>query len=151
MRSMTEEQDKIIRENMELVDRYSFLKPRSVMTGDIVDHYDYTWTMLDMMPIGWKKAFGVRMCEELREALVESGCLDTYQVLEVKEKYWSLRWYSIGGTEQTDEIENRYMALSEMTCIQCGEPEFMWNSDLSFMPLCSKCADELRKRKETLI
>ena len=62
--------------NRELIERYPFLMPRNCWTGKIPEEFNYSYTELDAMPDGWRKAFGERMCEEIREALVEDNCLD---------------------------------------------------------------------------
>ena len=50
-----------IQENMQLVEEYTFLKPL-----DAGKDYDYSYTYLDDIPLGWKKAFGRQFCKELK-------------------------------------------------------------------------------------
>lgn len=129
--------------NRELIDRYPFLLPRNRWTGKPVADYDYSFTELDNMPTGWRKAFGEQMCDELLEKLQQEGKLETYRILQIKEKYGALRWYSTGGTDETHWIAERYEKLSARTCIRCGTPateiSVHWVS-----PYCDTCAIEVK-------
>lgn len=44
--------------NKQLVEKYPFLLPRNRWTGKVQEDYDYSYTELDGMPDGWRKAFG---------------------------------------------------------------------------------------------
>lgn len=150
--------------NKELCDRYPFLIPFNRFSGmrltdpqaqeggfwpcspeSIPDPYDYESTELDDMPVGWRKAFGEQMCEEIRNALLECGgeeALDKYRVTQIKEKYGYLQWYDSNGFREVDKIIRKYERISRFTCINCGEPatkiSLGWIS-----PYCDKCAKEL--------
>ena len=41
---------------------------------------------MNAMPYGWAKAFGYEMLCEIRDELVRIGCLDTYRIMDIKEK-----------------------------------------------------------------
>lgn len=47
--------------NQELIERFPFLIPRNRWTGKVPEDYDYSYTELDSMPDGWRKAFGEQM------------------------------------------------------------------------------------------
>ena len=82
-------------------------------------------TILDDMPIGWKKAFGVQMCREIKDALLRNGgrkALKQYHVDQVKEKYGSLRWYDSYGNDEVNDIIAKYECISYYTCVDCGRP-----------------------------
>ena len=96
--------------NTELVERYPFLALHNNWTGKVIEDYDpeRDGTYLDEMPVGWKIAFGEHMCEELRNELIKWDFLNTYSLLQVKEKYGSLRWYDNGspyGSYEKNYIE----------------------------------------------
>lgn len=137
--------DKIKEENRKLCERYPFLIPLNEWTGKPIKDYDYEWTYLDDIPEGWKKAFGIQMCEELRDILLEADYLDKYQVVQAKEKYGSLRWYSNGYPASVDDKYHawlkKYEYLSEKTCIRCGKPGTM-RYDGWVSPWCDECYDE---------
>ena len=129
---MTEEERK---ENERLISRYPFIADP--------DDPDYTW--LDGMPDGWRKAFGEKMCEEIREALVSDGMLERYQVFQVKEKFGGLRWYDNGNSEKVAEIIIKYTHLSYRTCAVCGEPAACMSTGY-ILPYCDRCAREEKAR-----
>ena len=59
--------------NQKLIERFPFLMPRNRWTGEVPEDYDYSYTELDSMPDGWRKAFGEQMCEDIREELAHAG------------------------------------------------------------------------------
>lgn len=124
--------------NKELCERYPFLIPWKVRQGIITD-YNYGRTLLDNMDPGWRKAFGIQMCEELRAALIAANALDRYQVGDIKEKWGELRWYSWGGANGTHEIEKKYLLLSRKICGKCGKPATHIGTAWVY-PYCSECA-----------
>ena len=110
----------IIKKNKELCKEYPFLKPRNRWTGKLVEDYDYSYTELDDMPLGWRIAFGEKLLKELKVALGDH--LNKYRIVQIKEKYGYLRWYDFGHTEEAYEVISKYSKLSETTCIVCGKP-----------------------------
>ena len=116
--------EKIIAENKRLVEEYPFLIPRNYFTDEILDDYDYSFTELDDMPEGWRIAFSEQMCDEIQKELERVNFVDEYRIVQVKEKFGGLRWYT-GGVpinSKLDDIARKYEYLSEETCIECGRP-----------------------------
>lgn len=135
---MTEEQKK----NKELIERYPFLLPRNDWTGEVEEDYDYSYTILDDMPKGWRKAFGEQLCEELREALIKVNYLDKYRIVQLKEKFGMVRIYSDGSPDGVDyPILDKYEEISTRTCIKCGAPATQMTTGW-IMPFCGKCVSE---------
>lgn len=135
-----------IEKNKELCKKYPFLIPRNRWTGEVVEDYDYSYTELDAMPDGWRKVFGEQMCEEIQNELNKLSEEDKlkYRILQIKEKYGYLRWYSNWHTDEIAKIITKYEELSERTCIKCGAPatkiSLGWIS-----PWCDECAKEVTK------
>ena len=115
--------------NWILVNKYPFLIPKywnkDIMSYEVRKDYDYTWTELDAMPDGWRKAFGEMMCEEIKEELIKHNCLDEYLILDIKEKFGQLRWYDNGTPIRCNvsQIIDKYSVLSENICVVCGKPD----------------------------
>lgn len=129
--------------NKKLIERYPFLLPRNRWTDEAQEDFDYSYTELDAMPDGWRKAFGEQMCEEIREELVRVGYLEKYRIAQIKEKFGSLRWYDFGGTERMlHEIIPKYARLSKRTCIMCGEPATQRSTGW-ISPYCDACAERI--------
>lgn len=139
------------KQNKELTEKYPFLLPRNWQTDRVPDAYEYEYTELDIVPEGWKKAFGLNMVEELRVILVKADYLEAYRVHDIKEKYGSLRWYdNFGPVEHQEEYYawlRRYEDLSERICIICGEPA-THRSTGWISPYCEKCVAASRKPNE---
>ena len=132
-----------IESNQKLIERFPFLIPRNRWTGKVPEDYDYSYTELDSMPDGWRKAFGEQMCEDIREELVRAEYLDQYRITQIKEKYGTLRWYDFGCTERMlRDIIPKYEHLSARICIRCGNPatkvSIGWIS-----PYCDTCAGKI--------
>lgn len=103
--------------------RFPFLYPRNRFT-DKPSHLIPSWTELDALDTGWRKAFGIQICRELKRALLEDGGrkkLRRYRITQIKEKYGALCWYDQGGNEETNKILAKYEYISEHTCIVCGK------------------------------
>lgn len=129
-------------ENKKLIERYPFLLPRHRLTGVCPTDYDFRYTELDAMPDGWRIAFGEDICKEIMEELILKDCVDTYRIMQIKEKYGELRWYSQGGTERIyKEIVPKYEKLSMRTCIKCGQPATLISTGW-IAPWCNMCADK---------
>ena len=132
-----------VEENKRLVERYPFLLPRNRWTDLTEEDYDYSWTELDAMPDGWRKAFGEMMCEEIRCALlaVSQEALDNYRIMQIKEKYSSLRWYDNGYPigSGIDDIIGKYETLSKHICMRCGKPDVPITGDWWIFPFCKEC------------
>lgn len=127
--------------NRELCRKYPFLQPRDWRDDPYPDE-DYSFTYLDDMPVGWKKAFGEQMCEEIMQVLSEDGNVDNYRVLQVKEKYGTLHWYDNGVSDKVYEILNKYEDLSERTCCNCGKPATAYSTGW-ISPWCDECAAKI--------
>jgi len=122
--------------NKKLIKEFPFLMPRDVWTSKIFEDYDYSYTKFDYIPEGWRKAFGIQFMKELKVAL--GDYIDEYRVIQIKEKYGSLRWYDFGAPKEVYKVIEKYQNLSKVTCIVCGKPATKiamgWIS-----PYCDKC------------
>lgn len=137
----------IVIRNFFLVKRYSFLKPSLGYGCDMhynpkgyKYHYEETW--LDGLPKGWRKAFGLKICEELRKVIKDYNLKD-YTIDQVKEKFGGLCWYDDGGNDETYKIIIKYEELSYKICQQCGKPaEYMTKHWIGYY--CEKCARKFK-------
>lgn len=148
---MTETEQEVIRENKKLIERYPFLRPRNRWTDEADEDYDYTWTELDDFPEGWRKAFGEEMLEDLREDLIRVNYLDEFRIMEIKEKYGTLRFY-IGGVpagSHANDIIDKYEHISSHTCICCGKVDVPVLDDGWVSPYCKKCYRNMWEKRES--
>ena len=96
-----------------------------------------THTELDAMPCGWRKAFGIQMCKDIRKQLWKEGNLFKYRITQIKEKWGELCWYDACASKEVHEIIEKYENISRNTCIVCGEPATKI-SDGWISPFCDK-------------
>jgi len=129
--------------NFFLVKKYPFLKPSLGYGCDMHYHrkgykYHYEETWLDCLPTGWRKAFGLKLCQELNEVIKRCNLKD-YAISQVKEKFGTLCWYDEGGNEETRNITLKYMNESSTICQKCGKPaEYVTTGWIGYY--CSECS-----------
>lgn len=133
-----------------------------------VFHCIPTYTELGAMPVGWRKAFGMQICKDIRHALIYTVIdkenitwktpgkrikayitgfkyLFNYRITQIKEKFGGLRWYDERSTEAVHNIIDKYESISYNTCIHCGKPaEYMTTGWIS--PYCADCLSEDEKQ-----
>ncbi len=105
------------------------------------------YTELDAMPQGWRKAFGLDMCKEIKQSLLKTGgrkALKAYRIDQIKEKFGSLSWYDHNSTKEIWNIIEKYEDLSYKTCINCGKPATCISTGW-ISPYCDDCIDKNRK------
>ena len=135
--------------NKELIKEYPFLLVRNRWTGKPIDQ-PYDFIELDAMPRGWRKAFGLKICEEIKQELIKHNCLSDYHITEIKEKFGELRWYDNYSVGDTSKIIDKYTQLSQKTCIVCGTQRTTKIRDNCgyISPYCDGCYKELLRREE---
>ena len=107
-------------------------------------HFPTYYTELDSMDKGWKDAFGMNFCKDLRKALIKTGgykLLFRFRILQIKEKYGRLEVYCIGYNDEINKVISKYSKLSEKTCIRCGKPA-TWISKGWISPYCDDCVPD---------
>lgn len=143
------------RSNKALCKRYPFLIPRNVFSDQISWEMDwkpkekkYSYTLADDFPRGWWKAFGLMLCEELREELLKFNYLKKYRFVQIKEKYGALRAYDNGAPKgcNVPDIIGKYSTLSENICIICGFPDVPMIDEGWISPECFDCFYKRYKR-----
>lgn len=130
-----------ITKNKEFVNVYPFLAPKDPFSGEIDSMYDYSYTLYDNIPIGWKNTFGKMMLDEIRDELIRTNQLLSYQVYDIKEKYGELRWYASveANGSVLSEIIDKYMVISGHVCIKCGKPDVPMVRNGWISPICEDC------------
>lgn len=129
-------------ENKKLIERYPFLLLQHSLSETF-----YESTALDAMPVGWRTAFGDDICKEIMAELIQNNCVDSYQIVQIKEKFGELRWYAHGGTERIHrEIVPKYEKMSRRICIQCGQPATLVSKGW-VAPWCNTCAEQFHQQK----
>lgn len=98
----------------------------------------------DMLPEGWRIAFGELFFSELNEALLKTfpeGIPDDFHILDIKEKWGKLRVSLSHDSEYINDVLFKYEYISSFICIDCGAPypfaQMTYGSWV--MPLCERC------------
>lgn len=132
--------------NKKLLKQYPWLQPRNRFTDELIPNDD-NHTELDEMPEGWRIAFAEEMCKEIHEVLLKTNSVDSYRVLQVKEKYGRLCWYHTFAPDELEPIINKYEEISKKTCIVCGRPATKIHKNW-IGPLCDECVKKALKNLE---
>lgn len=131
--------------NHQLVDLFPFLLPHNRWTDEVPSSYDYTYTELDGMSDGWRKAFGWDFINDLKAAIIkdfgEEG-LTKVRIVDIKEKWGYLHVY-MTDSPAINEVLKKYIRLSKRHCIYCGKPA-QWVSLGWISPWCHDCAERVR-------
>lgn len=107
-------------------------------------HFPTYYTELDSMDKGWREAFGMNFCKDLKKALIRTGgykLLFGFRILQIKEKYGRLEVYCIGYNDEINKVISKYSKLSEKTCIRCGK-QATWISKGWISPYCDDCVPD---------
>ena len=137
------------KENKQLCEQYPFLLPRNRWTDEIPKDFDYSYTELDAMPDGWRKAFGLQMCEEVKQELIKINKMDEFRIAQIKEKFGELRFYTNWVTDEIEAIINKYTKLSRKTCINCGKPATVITTGW-ISPFCNDCVKDINDNYEPI-
>ena len=137
------------KENKQLCEQYPFLLPRNIWTDEISKDFEYSYTELDAMPDGWRKAFGLQMCEELKQELIRINKMDEFRIAQIKEKFGELRFYTNWVTDEIEAIINKYTELSRKTCINCGKPATVITTGW-ISPFCNDCVKDINDNYEPI-
>lgn len=111
-----------------IVDRWAYLKRKiAIFLKDYVlqlFHCIPTYTEWDALKSyeGWYKAFGKELLKDIDKQLRKDKMRTSWRIMDIKEKYGSLRLYCNFGTNEMYRLLERYEDLSYHTCIECGKP-----------------------------
>lgn len=126
-----------------MLKKYPWLLPRNDWTGLPPKNYDYSWTELDALPTGWRIAFGDLIVADIDRVLRKANYVGKYRIMQIKEKFASLRWYDNGIPnsiyDEYNGIINAYESISEHVCLICGAVD-VHVADFGWLaPLCKHC------------
>ena len=138
-----------IEKNKALLQEYPFLKPYGADRWED-DPYDYSWTMLDLVCLGWQKMF-LEYCGKIKEKLIEANIpLDHFYFSEIKEKWGNLNVYP--GGEYTKEVGDLVQTMetdSLLYCPSCGKPSKEITQGY-ILYVCEDCAKESKMKHRPL-
>ena len=90
---------------------------------------------------GWRKAFGIQLCKELKDALKRHGMLRDYVITDIKEKWGHLEIKDAGAPSEVHDILLKYEYISERTCIKCGR-RAKYLTKGYVLPFCEDCIND---------
>lgn len=124
----------IIPRNYILAKRYPWI----ITTKDLKWYEGkYRYTIMDDIPTGWRKAFGLQLIADIDMYLKENNIID-YVVYQVKEKWGELRWYDNCSSEMYRDVIHKYEVKSRDLCIHCGKVATRFTKGW-ITPVCDKC------------
>lgn len=131
--------NEIIDRNRKLCACYPYLIPRNILTGEIVNDYDYSYIMGDFeLPIGWHTLF-LQFCKDIKQPLVDANYLNEFRFAQLKEKYGTLQIYHFGAPEEVQNIIDKYEYISQFVCVDCGSLDAQMYNYGWVSPRCKQC------------
>ena len=97
-----------------------------------------SYTELDAMEPGWRKAFGIQMCKDIRKQLIKEKKLFKWRIVQLKEKFAGMRLYSNFASDELYDIIDKYTQISYRTCGVCGKPATKISKGWIY-PYCDDC------------
>ena len=97
-----------------------------------------SYTELDAMEPGWRKAFGIQMCKDIRRQLIKERKLFKWRIVQLKEKFGEMRLYSNFASDELYDIIDKYEWISYRTCGDCGKPATKISKGWVY-PYCDDC------------
>ena len=97
-----------------------------------------SYTELDAMEPGWRKAFGIQMCKDIRRQLIKERKLFKWRIVQLKEKFGGIRLYSNFASDELYDIIDKYEQISYRTCGVCGKPATKISKGWIY-PYCDDC------------
>ena len=97
-----------------------------------------SYTELDAMESGWRKAFGIQMCKDIRRQLIKERKLFKWRIVQLKEKFGGIRLYSNFASDELYDIIDKYEQISYKTCGVCGKPATKITKGWIY-PYCDDC------------
>lgn len=120
--------------------KYPFLDPLQSYSWKKFHLCFYTYSLLDCMPKGWNKAFGMKMVKEIDKWLKKNKITD-YQVTDLHCNNGSLHWVDNAPIALYRDVVLKYEELSSQLCNICGKPaEYVTKGTM--MPYCEECAEK---------
>ena len=145
------EKEQIIR-NRELCEKYPFLLPYDAVDGqdsfdprnDIIDSdFDYSFTMFDCVPKGWKSLF-LSLCDEVRSYVEQHKDIEPFvRFVDIKEKWGALRMEISCGDKGLWDILTKYEKMSQTVCVSCGAPATRISRGW-ICPYCDRCIGDMQ-------
>ena len=111
-----------------IVDKWLYFK---IKMADFLNHYILqlfhcipTYTEWDALKhyTGWYKAFGKELLKDIDKQLRKDKMRTSWRIMDIKEKYGSLRIYCNYASKEMYRLLDVYEDLSYHTCIECGKP-----------------------------
>lgn len=97
-----------------------------------------SYTELDAMESGWRKAFGIQMCKDIRRQLIKERKLFKWRIVQLKEKFGGIRLYSNFASDELYDIIDKYEQISYKTCGICGKSATKMSKGWIY-PYCDDC------------
>lgn len=98
---------------------------------------------VDDVPPGWRNIL-LETFRKIDKVLKEKNLLETYKIVQVKEKYGYGRIYDNVVDDDIAKIISEFEHVTAMTCCECGKPA-EWISNGWICPWCSECKEKLKR------
>lgn len=127
----------------------------------LMDDYDWIDETICGLNAGWAIAFGAELINDMEIAKKNTYILpdendkdnvfdSKFKLVQIKEKFGSLRFYADGMTEAMSTVASVYETISYHACIKCGNIQNIARTDEWIQPICRQCARLEDSKREAL-
>lgn len=117
----------------------------------LMDDYDWIDETICGLNAGWAIAFGAELINDMEIAKKNTYILpdendkdnvfdSKFKLVQIKEKFGSLRFYADGMTDAMSTVASVYETISYHACIKCGNIQNIARTDEWIQPICRQCA-----------
>ena len=116
----------------------------------LMDDYDWIDATICGLNAGWAIAFGAELINDMEiskkntyippdENDKDYSFDSKFELVQIKEKFGSLRFYANGMTDAMSTVASVYEIIAYHACIKCGNIQNIANDEWS-QPICRQCA-----------
>lgn len=127
LRALFKKNREIVKANIKLITKFPFLLPYDLIKSRTLRKYDFSYTLLDKLPDGWRNSFGTELCTKLVETLlsIRSDSIYDYKIISFRLHDGSLQIIDslpqYMSKSQLVSLKNYYEDKSKLICKYCGK------------------------------
>ena len=98
--------------NRKMIEEFPFLMPHNRYSGEPMPEFDYSFNEWQALDYGWQIAWGWEFLHELNIILEGDNIKKDFQIVQIKEKYGTLRFYTNFTTDALNQLIDDYEVKS---------------------------------------
>ena len=132
--------------NEKVIEYCPYLWPRGQYTHRKDQNYDYSYSVFDYVPDGWRKKFILDFCKELNIILDKLTYTEEnpYIPTRINSIFGHFTVHSTWTNPEIDELVKKYENIGLHTCVDCGSTAIV-RGELTGTPYCKDCMQKYKR------